>query len=132
MPTTNLIQLLIDHSFVVHGYLLGLAVFSTAIVAAGIVWENGPSRVREVANKLVIWGVAAEALCTIALFVFDEGISGKQQSELRQETEFSSRLQDHLLVTTQQLLESDQRLLEAVKQIAELQKQFPSPPPKSP
>ena len=72
----------IDHTLLVHGYLLGFAVFSTAVVAAGIIWENGPFEVREVATKLVIWGVAAEALCTVALFVFDEGISTSQQNKI--------------------------------------------------
>jgi hypothetical protein len=31
---------------------------------------------------LVIWGVAAEAIFTIALFIFDEGISNAQQSKI--------------------------------------------------
>lgn len=71
-----------DHALLVHGYLLGFAVFSTAVVAAGIIWENGPPEVAEIATRLVIWGVAAEAICTVALFVFDEGISSSQQSKI--------------------------------------------------
>jgi hypothetical protein len=71
-----------DHALLAHGYLLGFAVFSTAVVAAGIIWENGPLEAREVATRLVIWGVAAEAICTVALFVFDEGISNSQQSKI--------------------------------------------------
>jgi hypothetical protein len=82
-----------DHALLVHGYLLGFAVFSTAVVAAGIIWETGPLEVGEVATKLVIWGVAAEAICTVALFVFDEGISSSQQSKiLALETRLAARI----------------------------------------
>jgi hypothetical protein len=60
-------------AFVAHAYLLGLAVFSTFVVAFGIVWESeGPLSVHVVARKLVIGGVAFEAIFTIALFVFDK------------------------------------------------------------
>jgi hypothetical protein len=70
-------------ALLVHAYLLGLAVFSTFVVAFGIIWESeGPLGVHKVAHKLVIWGVAAEAVFTIALFVFDEGISSAQKSRI--------------------------------------------------
>jgi hypothetical protein len=76
MPTENLIRFFIDHSFVVHGYLLILDVFATVVVVRGILWEtSGPLDIHDIARKLVIWGVAAEAFLTIAIFVFDERIS---------------------------------------------------------
>jgi hypothetical protein len=72
----------------VHIYLLGGAVLGTIAVGAGIVWEGGPLSVREIATKLVIWGVIIETLCSVLLFSFDEVISSKQQStiELQQTT----------------------------------------------
>ena len=64
-------------ALLVHGYLLTLSVVATIACVRGILWEvSGPLSIHEFARKLVIWGVAIEALCTIALFVFDEGISG--------------------------------------------------------
>jgi hypothetical protein len=73
----------IDHSLMVHGYLLALDVFATVVVVWGILWESdGPLNVHSIARKLVIWGVAAEAIITIAIFVFDERISSVQQSKI--------------------------------------------------
>jgi hypothetical protein len=71
-----------DVATAVHLWLLGLAVFSTFVVAKGIIWEHGSLEVREIADKLVIWGVIAEAACTVLLFIFDEGISHAQQSKI--------------------------------------------------
>jgi hypothetical protein len=69
-------------ALVVHVYLLAGDVLATIAVGAGIVLEHGPADVRQVANRLVIWGVVAETLCSLALFTFDEGISGAQQSKI--------------------------------------------------
>lgn len=71
-----------DHALLIHGYLLLVAVFSTWIVAKGILFEHGPLDVRDIADKLVVWGVIAEAVCTIALFVVDESISRFQQASI--------------------------------------------------
>ncbi len=57
-------------------------VLSTIAVGFGIVWESGPSDVRKVADRLVLWGIVAETLCSVALFTFDEGISRSQQSKI--------------------------------------------------
>lgn len=62
-----------------HSVLLTIAVLSSFAVAAGIVLENPKW---SLANALVIGGVAIEAACTLLLFGFDEGISGKQQLEI--------------------------------------------------
>jgi hypothetical protein len=75
---------LLDHDdvvFVVHVYLLGGDVLATWMVAAGIIWDSSPP-VKHVAHRLVIWGVVLETLCSIALFTFDEGLSGAQQSKI--------------------------------------------------
>ncbi len=69
-------------AFVVHAYLLGGDVLATIVIGAGIVWEHGSPDVRKVADRLVIWGVVAETLCSVALFTFDEGISAAQQSKI--------------------------------------------------
>ncbi len=67
-----------------HFWLLSVSVLSSFAVAGGILLEKpkySPS-VHKIANWLVVGGVAIEAACTIALFVFDEGISQKQQVEI--------------------------------------------------
>jgi hypothetical protein len=69
--------------FKAHVWLLGLAVFSTFAVQRGIVWENSGARsLHEIAGKFVVWGVVAEAVCTIILFAFDEGISSTQKARI--------------------------------------------------
>lgn len=77
-----------DVALFVHVLLISIAVFSTYVVAKGIIWEHGPLEVRHVADKLVVWGVIAEAVCTVLLFVFDEGISATQKARIdaQQET----------------------------------------------
>jgi hypothetical protein len=72
-----------DHvALVVHIYLLGGAALATAMVGFGIIWESGPLEVREIAHRLVIWGIIIETLCSVALFTFDEGLSGAQQAKI--------------------------------------------------
>jgi hypothetical protein len=83
MPTTILDFVITDHTaFLVHVYLLAGDVLATIAVGVGIVWEHGSAEVRVVANRLVIWGVVAETLCSLALFSFDEKISGAQESTI--------------------------------------------------
>jgi hypothetical protein len=55
-----------------------------AAVGVGIIFEASEysASTHRVAKWLVIGGVFVESLCTIALFVFDEGISGAQQSKI--------------------------------------------------
>lgn len=67
-----------------HFVLLSVSIVSSFAVAAGIILESPKysESIHRIANKLVIGGVAVEALCTIGLFVFDEGISGAQQSRI--------------------------------------------------
>jgi hypothetical protein len=82
-------------AFLVHMYLLAGDVLATWVVAAGILWEHGPADVRKVADRLVIWGVVAETLCSVALFTFDEGISAAQQSKIiALETQLAPRFLD--------------------------------------
>lgn len=73
-----------DHAaLVVHAYLLGGDVLATWAVGIGILWESEALNVRhEMANKLVLWGVVLETVCSIALFTFDEGVSRAQQSTI--------------------------------------------------
>lgn len=62
-----------------HAILLTVAIAASFAVAAGIVMENPKW---SLANALVVGGVAIEAACTLLLFGFDEGISGKLQSKV--------------------------------------------------
>jgi hypothetical protein len=67
-----------------HIILLGVTVLASFAVAAGILLESPKysEALHGLASKLVIGGVAIEAICTISLFVFDEAISSKQQSAI--------------------------------------------------
>jgi hypothetical protein len=65
--------------FLPHMVLLTVAIFASFAVAIGIVMESPKW---SVANALVVGGVALEAVCTLLLFGFDEGISNAQQSEI--------------------------------------------------
>jgi hypothetical protein len=62
-----------------HAVLLTAAIVASFAVAAGIVMENPKW---SLANALVVGGVAIEAVCTLLLFGFDEGISSAQQSKI--------------------------------------------------
>jgi hypothetical protein len=62
-----------------HVILLTVAILASFAVAGGIVLENPKATI---ANVLVVGGVAIEAVCTVLLFGFDEGISGAQQSKI--------------------------------------------------
>lgn len=68
-----------------HGILLGGAIIAEALVAAGILLESPKDKgFREwLGLGLVFGGVVISAIFTIALFVFDEGISGTQSTELK-------------------------------------------------
>ena len=65
-----------------HSILLTAAIASSFAVAAGIVLENPKL---SLANVLVVGGVTIEAVCTLLLFGFDEGISGRQQSTIEEQ-----------------------------------------------
>jgi len=67
-----------------HVVLLTVSVLSSFAVAGGIILESPKysASVHRIATWLVIGGVAIEALCTIFLFVFDEGISNAQQEKI--------------------------------------------------
>jgi hypothetical protein len=78
-----------EHPLFVHIFLLGGDVVATIVVGWGIVWES-PTQVEwrhHVGMWLVIWGVAAETLCSISLFAFDESISRMQQARIDAERE---------------------------------------------
>jgi len=62
-----------------HVTLLSVAIAASFAVAVGIVMENPKW---SLANVLVVGGVAFEAVCTLLLFGFDEGISDAQQSKI--------------------------------------------------
>jgi hypothetical protein len=55
-------------------------------VGAGIIFESAEysAATHRVAKWLVLGGIAVESLCTVILFVFDEGISREQQSTIEQ------------------------------------------------
>jgi hypothetical protein len=62
-----------------HFVLLGCAIIGGIAVGIGIVME---SERWSLATVLVVIGVATEAIFTILLFLFDEGISSSQQSKI--------------------------------------------------
>jgi hypothetical protein len=64
--------------------LLGGDVIATIIVGWGIIWESPsfPPNRHRIAMWLVIGGVAAETICSISLFAFDESISQVQQAKI--------------------------------------------------
>jgi hypothetical protein len=64
----------------VHAALLGGAIVASFIVAVGIVMES--HKFWALATLLVLGGVSAEAVLTISLFMYDEGISREQQSTI--------------------------------------------------
>jgi hypothetical protein len=82
-----------------HFSLLSISVLASFAVGAGIIFERPtyPASVHRIAFWLVIGGIAIEALCTIFLFVFDEGISAAQQSKI-------SDLDTQLVARTKELL----------------------------
>jgi hypothetical protein len=67
-----------------HVVLLSVSVLAGAAVGAGIIFESPKysAATHRLATWLVIGGVVAESLCTVCLFVFDEGISDVQQAEI--------------------------------------------------
>ena len=80
---TDIFATIPDHvALIVRVYLLGGDVLATIAVGFGIVWESGPLEVHHVAHRLVIWGVVAETLCSVALFTFDEGLNSAQQAKI--------------------------------------------------
>jgi hypothetical protein len=64
-----------------HEWLIGVCIAGSLAVGFGILLESWPpkSLKAKIAMGLVIGGVVVEALFTILLFVFDEGISSSQQ-----------------------------------------------------
>jgi uncharacterized membrane protein len=74
-----------------HLVLLAVSVLAGAGVGLGIIFEapEYSSGTHRIAQRLVIAGVILESICTVSLFVFDEGISNAQQAKLieRAETE---------------------------------------------
>jgi hypothetical protein len=79
-----------------HALLLTFAILASFAVATGIVLESPHW---SIANALVIGGVAIEAVCTLLLFGFDEGISDAQQSKI---IALESRLAARTLTVEQQ------------------------------
>jgi len=73
-----------DVAFFIHVYLLDGDVLATIAVGFGIVWESAeyPTSMHLIARQLVLWSVITETVCSVALFTFDEGISGAQQSKI--------------------------------------------------
>ena len=67
-----------------HFALIGGDVIATIVVGAGIILETPKysAAVHRIANWLVITGIVAETICSICLFVFDEGISSTQQNKI--------------------------------------------------
>ncbi len=67
-----------------HVCLLSFSVAASVAVGAGIIFERPKysESIHRVAFWLVVVGIVVEAVCTIFLFVFDEGISSAQQSKI--------------------------------------------------
>ena len=67
-----------------HVVLLSVSVIASIAVGVGIIFERPKysAAIHRVAFWLIVAGIAVEAICTIFLFVFDEGISGTQQSKI--------------------------------------------------
>jgi hypothetical protein len=66
-----------------HAALLSISVFASFAVGIGIVLERPKyESLHKIAFWLVMGGIVVEALCTILLFAFDEGISSAQQSKI--------------------------------------------------
>ena len=81
-----------------HVALLLVAVLSSIAVGVGIILERpkfSPA-VHRVAFWLVVVGIGFEAVCTIFLFVFDEGISNKQQAEIKSLVKENEILRIHM------------------------------------
>jgi hypothetical protein len=75
----NVIQFVLDHP--VQSALLAGDVLATIAVGWGILWEapEQPIERHRIATWLVIGGIAAETICSISLFAYDEMISQAQQ-----------------------------------------------------
>jgi hypothetical protein len=67
-------------SFWPHAVLLTTSVLASGAVAWGIIREA--ENLWSLTTLLVVGGVALEAICTLFLFGFDEGISKAQQSKI--------------------------------------------------
>jgi hypothetical protein len=63
-----------------HFWLLTVSVLGSVAVAWGIIREA--EKAWSLTTLLVVGGVAVEAICTLLLFGFDEGISSKQQKTI--------------------------------------------------
>jgi hypothetical protein len=63
-----------------HFWLLTVSVLGSAAVAWGIIREA--EKVWSLTTLLVVGGVFVEAICTLLLFGFDEGISSKQEKTI--------------------------------------------------
>jgi hypothetical protein len=63
---------------------LSASVLAGVAVGAGIGFESVEysTAAHRIAKHLVIWGVVVESVCTVSLFVFDEGISSRQQAQM--------------------------------------------------
>jgi hypothetical protein len=67
-----------------HVWLLSVSILAAFAVGAGIIFESSEytAATHRVAKWLVLGGIAVESLCTVWLFVFDEGISREQQEKI--------------------------------------------------
>ncbi len=63
-----------------HFALIGVSLLGSAAVTWGLVRDA--ENFWSLTNLLIIGGVVLEAICTILLFGFDEGISNSQQSKI--------------------------------------------------
>jgi hypothetical protein len=96
-----------------HIILLGIAIVSSFAVAIGIVLENPKW---SLPNALVVGGVAIEAVCTLLLFGFDEGISRAQQASIGKQQTTIEQLLAHRKLSPEQ----KQRLIAVTKNFPSL------------
>lgn len=92
-----------------HAVLIGGAILAEFAVAAGIILEAPKEKgIREwMGLVLVLGGVVVSAVFTILLFVFDEGISRTQQSDIGQLRLHAAQLEQSNLALEQEIQPRD-------------------------
>jgi hypothetical protein len=79
-------------TFVLNAYLLSFEALAAIACACGIVWESRGGNLQEITHKLVVWGVVAEVVFSVTLFLSDEIVSAGQLVKIfALETELAPR-----------------------------------------
>lgn len=102
-----------------HVVLLSVSVVASIAVGVGIIFERPEYSlaIHRFAFWLIVAGIAFEAICTIFLFAFDEGISGAQQSKI--EAQQSTIISLEKRIAPRNLTsEQEDKIADAIKQFA--------------